>query len=297
MSGGVVLPDDAASLGVLTNSSGDLGDLALLRQRMARDGYLFLPGVLDRDAVLRAREEITKRLRDGGFLAPGTDPMDAVAGSAAGTMDRPARAALARDNAALAEVLYAGPMMSFFDRFLGEPARHYDFTWFRAVPPGLGTPVHADVVFMGRAERERLFTAWTPIGDVDLVQGGLMVLEGSCGAPALQESYYGLDVDAHCTNTGDDRDAWEKGTQGWLTKDPVAMQRRLGGRWLTSSFRAGDVLIFSVFTVHASLDNRSGRLRLSADSRYQPTSKPADERWIGADPPGHGPRGKRGYIC
>jgi len=296
VSGGMVLADDAASFGAVTDSSGDLGDMALLRARMARDGYLFLPGTLDRDAVFRAREEITKRLGDAGCLAPGTDPMDAVAG-VAGALGMPARATLTQDNAALGEVLYAGPMMAFFDRFLGEPARHYDFTWFRAVPPGPGTPVHADVVFMGRAERQRLFTAWTPIGDVDLVQGGLMVLEASCGAPALQVSYYGIDVDAHCTNTGDARDAWDKGTQGWLTKNPVEMQRQLGGRWLTSSYRAGDVLIFSVFTVHASLDNRSDRLRLSSDSRYQPASKPADERWIGADPPGHGPRGKRGHIC
>src|SRR5260370_23159517 len=128
MSGGVVLPDDAASLGVLTNSSGDLGDIVLLRQRMARDGYLFLPGALNRDAVLRAREEITKRLRDGGFLAPGTDPMDAVASSAAGTMDRAARAALTRDNAALAAVLYAGPMKASFDPFRVDPARPYDVT-------------------------------------------------------------------------------------------------------------------------------------------------------------------------
>ena len=61
--------------------------------------------------------------------------------------------------------------------------------------------------------------------------------------------------------------------------------------------RAGDVLIFSVFTVHASLDNRSDRVRLSSDSRYQPASKPADERWIGTNPIGHGHAGKIGKIC
>ena len=52
-----------------------------------------------------------------------------------------------------------------------------------------------------------------------------------------------------------------------------------------------------MFTVHAGLDNRSDRVRLSSDSRYQPASKPADERWIGPNPIAHGAAGRRGKIC
>jgi len=53
-----------------------------------------------------------------------------------------------------------------------------------------------------------------------------------------------------------------------------------------------------MYTVHASLDNASGnRIRFSSDSRYQPASLPADERWIGENPPAHGLAGKRGRIC
>jgi hypothetical protein len=50
----------------------------------------------------------------------------------------------------------------------------------------------------------------------------------------------------------------------------------------------GEVLVFSMFPVHASLDNRSKQIRLSSDSRYQPAGLPTDERWIGANPIGHG---------
>jgi hypothetical protein len=50
-------------------------------------------------------------------------------------------------------------------------------------------------------------------------------------------------------------------------------------------------------TVHASLDNHSNRIRLSSDSRYQLASEPADERWVGAAPVGHGVGGKRGKAC
>ena len=84
---------------------------------------------------------------------------------------------------------------------------------------------------------------------------------------------------------------------GWLTADPVKLRQALGGRWLSANFRAGDLLMFSIFTVHASIDNRSDRVRLSSDSRYQRASESADPRWIGENPIGHGHAAKRGMIC
>ena len=77
----------------------------------------------------------------------------------------------------------------------------------------------------------------------------------------------------------------------------VTLREKLGGRWLTADFKAGDFLTFGMATVHASLDNQSTRLRLSSDSRYQLASEPADERWIGSNPIAHGPAGKKGKVC
>jgi hypothetical protein len=59
----------------------------------------------------------------------------------------------------------------------------------------------------------------------------------------------------------------------------------------------GDLLTFRMDTVHASTDNRTHRIRLSTDTRYQRASEPADERWIGENPIGHSQAGKRGRIC
>jgi len=95
----------------------------------------------------------------------------------------------------------------------------------------------------------------------------------------------------------DRRDEWQSGLRGNLSQDAARVRNGLGGRWVTGEFRAGDVLIFSTYTVHCSIDNHSDRIRLSSDSRYQPASKPADERWVGPNPAGHGPAGKRGLIC
>ena len=85
---------------------------------------------------------------------------------------------------------------------------------------------------------------------------------------------------------------------GTLSHNPPQVRHKFGGRWLTTEYQAGDFLTFGMFLVHASLDNRTpNRLRISSDSRYQRASEPIDERWIGANPPGHSVAGKRGRIC
>jgi hypothetical protein len=59
----------------------------------------------------------------------------------------------------------------------------------------------------------------------------------------------------------------------------------------------GDLLIFGLKTVHASLDNQTMSFRFSTDTRYQAASEAIDERWIGENPSGHGIESKRGFIC
>ena len=72
-----------------------------------------------------------------------------------------------------------------------------------------------------------------------------------------------------------------------FSNDPVEVMDRHGGQWQTSTFQAGDVLIFGMFTMHGSLNNVSNRFRLSTDTRYQLASEPVDERWMGEDPIAH----------
>lgn len=326
-SGGALLETADASVGELRDSSEFLDNTEELRSRMAEDGYILLRGFHDREDVLAARQEVVSRLDELGFLRPDTDPMDAIgyskteadelyAKGAEGNEDAAEEASrilnlsaefmphkLASKNRQLDHVLYGPRIMNFFEGFLGEPAKHFDFTWFRSIQPGSnGTPPHTDVIFMGRAEREQLYTVWTPIGDIDFKQGGLIVLEGSHKNEDLRHGYSTRDADSYCGNKEDKRDYWEKQRDndattddGRIAADVANVQRVVGGRWLAAEFSAGDVLIFSVFTVHGSLDNGSDQIRLSTDSRYQPTSKDVDERWIGAKPQGGLLR--RSLIC
>lgn len=295
---GLELEMGPEAFGQLRSSNDLRHDPAALRDRMQSNGYLYLPGLVRTEEVIEARRVITERLQTGGFLDSEHPTLEAVAKPGTNLSFLPE---VAKDNPALDKVLYAGPMMDFFAEFLGGPVLHYDFTWFRAVAPGRGAPPHADSPFMGRGTH-RLYTAWTPIGDVDFEQGGLMILENSPAHSQRLHAYLNKDVDSYCTNGLHAAEIasgqrWWGAFDGSLSKDPVALRRKFGGRWLTSEFSAGDVLVFSVYTIHASLDNHSRRIRLSSDSRYQLATEPADQRWVGREPVGHGVAGKRGRIC
>ncbi len=283
------------SFGELRSSIDMINDMPALRERMEEDGYLYLPGYLDRDNVLEARQVIVDRLDSEDMLDPGHPPIDAVARTDAELKFRPE---LASGNEPLARLLYDGRMIEFYEQFLGGPVLHFDYTWLRAVAPGKGTPPHGDSVFMNRGT-SRLYTAWVPLGDISYDIGGLMILEKSHRLEEIKNTYGQRDVDSYCENH-DDAALYASGEKWWngsLSDNPFELQEQLGLRWLSAEFNAGDLLIFTLYTLHGSLDNQSNHIRISSDSRYQLASEPADERWIGDNPVGHGPAGKQGRIC
>jgi hypothetical protein len=280
------------AFGELRPSIDIVDNISALQERMQEDGYLYLPGYLDRAEVLRSRAVLLKRLAEANCLQPGTPVEAAIACQDHGSYFMPE---LAHDNPALMRLLYDGPMMAFYTRLLEGNVRHFDYTWLRAVTPGNGTAPHCDIVYMGRGTTN-LYTAWTPLGDIPREIGGLMILEGSHKHDRLRLGYGAKDVDTYCTNHSDMRATGNSGF-GALTFNPIRLRERLGGRWLTADFRAGDLLTFSMYTVHCSLDNHSDQIRLSSDTRYQLASDPVDERWVGEYPIGHGEAARRDLIC
>ncbi len=291
------------ALGELRSSIQIIGQPAELRQRMQEDGYLFLPGLLRSGEVLEARQAVLEKLNALGYLAPGR-PIEAALPKAGCKLSFMAE--LAKDNPALDRVLYQGPLLEFFGNFLGDSVLHFDYTWFRPFTPGPDSIVapHYDIVYMGRGTKN-LYSTWTPIGDLPVEEGGLMILEGSHRQREVINTYGRLDVDSYCTNypdAGDIASGRKTAWQDWLkggnySNDGIGVREQLGGRWLTADFKAGDALVFSMFTMHIMKDNQTDHIRFSSDSRYQLASEPADERWIGANPIGHGSLGKRGMIC
>lgn len=278
----------AAKFGELRDSNDLLGNVTALKQRMQEDGYLLLRDFLDRDRVLAARRELLKKLDSVGLVGRRHSLIDGIYSgdnSQLGKIDRRTYAKDLRSGPALREVVHRGRVIEFYEPFLGGPVRGLDYIWVRNVRVGSATPVHFDWVYMSRGTRN-LYTSWIPMGDVPLSDGPLALLEGSHRLDEIQRTYGAYDVD---------RDGlWKKEghpyKSGWFGKDVGRVQAELGGRWLTTEFRAGDMLLFGMFQLHCSLDNKSpeNRIRLSTDTRYQLASEPADERWVGEDPFGHG---------
>ena len=284
-------------LGVLRSSVDAVGDYAELRARFDAEGYLYIPGFFDREEVMEARMSVVRQLHAEGALDPAYDPSEAVAAPGVRMSFRPD---LANNNPTIKGLVYSERVMAFYDGLLGGPSRHYDYTWLRAVAPGRSTQPHFDVVYMGRGTK-RVCTAWTPLSDVTFEggMGGLAILEGSHRITEMTEGYGQMDVDEFCENKpGVSRmeDAGYK-SFGSFSDDPVDLAERFDLRWLTAEYRMGDLLTFSMFTLHASTDNLSNRIRLSTDSRYQLASEPVDERWVGENPPGHGGVSRRDLIC
>jgi Phytanoyl-CoA dioxygenase (PhyH) len=287
-SNGHELDTRSDKLGELRDSSAVAEDVEALRARIAEDGYLFLPGYLDREIVMAAREEIFSKWAAVGAIDMSYPLLEGIAAppSERKEFDQAAFSRDLRTGPALRALCHRGRILRFFERFLGGEVRPLDYIWIRTVRVGGATGCHYDRVYMGRGTLN-LYTSWIPLGDVPRTDGALLILENSHRLEELKSSYGAIDVDRDRANN--------PYGGGMLSRDPVEMQERFGGRWLTTDFRAGDLLVFTMFTLHCSLDNQSpvNRIRLSSDSRYQLASEPADERWIGADPIAHGPAAQR----
>ena len=261
---------------------------------MEEDGYLYLPGFFDPSVVGEVRRELCSQLEAAGRLDPDFPAIEAVPCPVGKTpaFPRGGRFPVNRHHPVLDGFLFGPQILGFYQRLLGGEVRHFDHTWIRSVSPGPGTPAHCDLVYMGRGTHD-ICTAWIPYGDTPIELGGLMILEGSHRQGERLAHYLAMDVETYCSN----RPGGYKHKPGHLTKNPVVLREKLGGRWLTTDFKAGDLLTFGMKLVHASLDNQSDRIRLSTDTRYQLASKEIDPRWVGPGIEEWSEKNRVGKIC
>ncbi len=244
-----------------------------IRDSFRRDGYVLLRGLLDPEVVRGLRADYFA-LFDARMLAPGTTPRDGIfsgevppglpdygtAGHPAYDFVRSERFDAFTRTPVLAEVataLVGGPVELLPRRIL----RHYDRSARKA------SRAHVDYDYMDRGSDD-LVTAWVPLGDCPVECGGILYLERSHEiAPAQLEP-----LRDHTDRPHDRRP---------ISHDLGRTARELGGRWLWTDFRAGDVVLHSPHLVHATLDNTSDAMRLSADLRFRRRDAAADDRWNG----------------
>jgi hypothetical protein len=259
----------------LRESNDILDNPVILRERMADDGYLFISGLIDRDRVLAARARILRHMDEQGTLSPNRPVLDGVMPPNGKRAHVIGKRGISHDPA-VRGVLESRELFEFWHRFYNEPVRTFDYKWLRAVANEEYTGCHYDVVYMGRGSR-RLHTCWLPLADLPIEHGTLCICVGSHNLPSfarVRETYGNMDVDRDLVD-------------GWFSNEPSEITERFGGHWATTNFRAGDMLAFGLFTMHASTTNMTDRWRISCDVRYQPAADSIDERWIGESPLAH----------
>ena len=231
-----------------------------LRTQLDRDGYLFFRGLIDPDAVLATRAAVLAALDDCGWLAAGA-PIGAALPSALVRREEanadPGFFEAYRAVQGLQsfhELAHHRAVTALMARILGEPLLVHPRKIARIGLPRDPFVVDAHQDFPLNHGTADVLTAWIPIGDCPDELGGLKVLAGSHTA--------GLRPVAAVPNVG-----------GLKVAEPLADKPG----WVTADFRAGDVLVFHSLTVHAAKPNRTDRLRLSCDFRYQSTADPVAE--------------------
>ncbi|GGV04502.1 phytanoyl-CoA dioxygenase family protein [Streptomyces spectabilis] len=272
-SNGVPIPFSSELFGPLrATGTARLPDPAALRERLRADGYLYLPGFLDPEEVLRLRSAYFS-LFPRGYLLPGTTPRQGVFSGRVprelpehGVAGHPAHAFVRSDT---------------FDRFLDDPRlaklaadllegdarmlprrilRHFHRGSRRA------SRAHVDLDYMDEGS-PRVVTMWIPVGDCPPRSGALVYLEGS--HTLSPEEYEPL---RDTTDRPEDRRQ--------ICHDLEFTARALDRRWLYADFAAGDLMVHVPSVIHASLDTTTDAMRLSIDTRFVRAGDTPDPRWL-----------------
>ena len=282
MANGRVLSVATNRLGYLAATDPSVG-IEAIRHLYGLQGYVWLKGLLPRDAVITFRGWVLSHLAESGLLKPGTDPSLGIAADGGFVRRHADRRLMSLVRSTAYEGFCAQPCLSrLMDGFVDGLSYLHKRKIMRFTLPGtaVSTPAHYDLVYL-RGGTNRVVTAWIPIGDTSIDMGGLIYLEGSHATGVAMEAQFSKDsaglspeerISAYNRNMAEG---------GWVSKDLPQMAERFDSRWLVADFEAGDVVLHSPYMIHASTTNQSinGLIRLSSDIRYQNVDDEIDARW------------------
>lgn len=270
-------------VGSLTPTDYTLPRAALWEQYQAQ-GYLWLKGILDREAVLDFRRRVFSAFTSTGLVVDGSDPVDGLYSGAEKT------SGAQHPNKVLMEIVrwaafeafcLAEPIVRFYEDFLeGAVYLHKRKILRYTVPhdPGCTGP-HYDLVYL-RGGTNRICTSWIPIGDIPVTMGGLIYLENSHQRGRELEAEF---LAASADLPPEERvSAYNKYTSssGWLDRNVEMLAEKFDTRWLCADYEAGDMVVHDPYMIHASTMNvDDARMRLSIDIRYQLVKDEIDVRW------------------
>ena len=168
----------------LESSAALLSDGPALAARMARDGYLYLPGLLPRDVVAAVQEDVAGVVRAAGWLRADAPLGEARADDRGFCVDPEPRylEVLRRINRLerYHALKHHPALLATLGRMLGAPVFPHPRVLMRNIfprRPEYTTKAHQDYPnVQGTTE---VYTAWMPLIDCPPEVGGLQVARGS----------------------------------------------------------------------------------------------------------------------
>lgn len=223
---------------------------AVLREALALRGYALIRELIPRADVEAVLTDIGEVLSKAGWLQSGSTPSDRIPAKGAAYGDPDPIFKKTYQEVFNLERFHALPhhpaLKKVMEMIVGDQVLIHPKPIGRLIFPcceRLVTHAHQDYEFMGGDPE--FYTVWITLHDCPVEAGSLRILEGSHRHGIQEHERENLHVPE-------------------IPMDAVA-----GDEWVEGQVNAGDVLIFSSFTVHAAAPNISNRMRISLDCRFQ----------------------------
>lgn len=236
------------------DSSDLLDDGPALRERMERDGYLFLSGLLPAALLEDLRRRFLVVAQQAGWVDAEAPLEEALADLAGFCVEpQPEYMEVYHRMYCMADfhrLQHHPRLVGLVEALVGGPVLPHPRLIGRLIFPqreAYTTPPHQDYIpIQGTAQT---YTAWFPLADLPSDMGGLEVAAGSHRGGVYK-------------------------FKPALGAGGLAVVDDFGGAWAGSPFKQGDVLFFHSMAVHRGRPNVGRRLRLSVDARYQSVDEP-----------------------
>jgi len=234
----------------------------LLLQKLQDEGYLYLRNVIDKQDITTLHTDITSIFENAGMLKKG-EPKSLAVTDCKPTNEGEDEYFQLYDAIQRLESFHSLPhtekLLSLLRDIIGPTTFPHPLGICRLSFPeniACATPPHQD--YPNNQGTSNLFACWIPLTDCPRNMGGLAIQPYSHKAGLLPLKY-------------------ALGPGNRQADIPTAIAQKT---WLTTDYKAGDILIFHSHTLHCALPNYTNRMRLSVDYRYQRATEPMTQRCL-----------------
>ena len=248
----------------MTDSSAEIDNIVLLRDRLKTVGWLYIKNFFDKEEILDLREYYFSQFSENTILKEGTTPRQGIFSGnnfsiPYGTKGHPAYDFVRSEK--LKSFANNEKLHTLSNQLLEKNTIQLPRKVFRNLNRNAKTSAkaHSDAQWANGD----VLTSWIVLGDCPIDVGGLVYLEKS----------HEMDLQTIKALFPEFLDSQ------WITDDLKALSDKTKMRWGYIDYEAGDLMLHLIDNIHASLDSNNDYMRLSIELRYIADDADLDSRW------------------